>query len=381
MKKKEIPVVYIITKLELGGAQKVCLSLVDGLKKNGHKSFLVTGDQGTLIDKQRKNPDTYLLKNLKREVSFKALALECKAFIDIVSHLKTLKKEYPKLIVHTHSTKAGLIGRWAALCAGISTRIHTVHGFGFHPYQHPLGWLINFILEWLTSWITTHYICVSSSDLKTGIRLLPNFMYKSSIIRAAVPLATFKSFPVPSKSQETPHEFVFGTISCFKKQKNLIDMLEAFLSCYKKNQNIRLEIIGDGEQRPLLQDWIKKYSLDSHVQLLGWQDQVPKIMCTWNAFVLSSLWEGLPCAVVEARSLHLPVIAYDTGGIHDIIFHNQNGILCHPKNKHELATAMYELVTKQEIYEKLKNFHDNLDDFDEHVMIHNHINLYRSFRH
>lgn len=380
MKKREIPVVYIITKLELGGAQKVCLSLHEGLQKNGHKSFLITGNQGILIDKQQQDPHTFLLKNLKREVSFKAIISEIKTFIDIVFYLKKLKKEYPKLIVHTHSTKAGLLGRWAALCAGIQHRVHTVHGFGFHPYQHPLGWFVNFILEWFTSLITSHYICVSSADLKTGIRLLPRFKQKSSLIRAAVPLASFKPYPLTQKSQKDSPEFVFGTISCFKKQKNLIDMLEAFLECYKKNHHIRLEIIGDGEQRPLLETWIEQHNMNSHIVLLGWQQHVNLIMQTWNAFVLSSLWEGLPCAVVEARSLQLPVLTYDTGGIHDIIFHNQNGLLCHPKDKHELAMAMLELSTKQETYQRLKHFHDDLDDFDEQVMIYKHINLYRSLK-
>ena len=100
--------------------------------------------------------------------------------------MKKLKKQHPHLIVHTHSTKAGIIGRWAAFFAGIKKRIHTIHGYGFHAHQNKILWVSIYLIEFITSLITTHYVCVSSEDVKTGIKLFPHFSGKHSIIRAAV---------------------------------------------------------------------------------------------------------------------------------------------------------------------------------------------------
>ena len=374
MSKKEIKVLYIITKLELGGAQKVCLSLLKGLRQAGNKALLISGKQGPLAKTLQNDKEIYLFEHFKREISFLGFLKECTTFFHLIGYIKKLKKEYPRLIVHTHSTKAGLLGRWAALFARVKTRIHTVHGFGFHPYQNKLGWLINYCLEFITSFITTHYVCVSSYDVKVGVRLLPNFSQKHSIIRASVNHQTFQP---AQKITLAEKKFIFGTISCFKKQKNLFDLLQAFNNCYQKNPQVKLEIIGDGEQREKIEHWIADHHLESNIILLGWQNNVLHFMQQWDAFILSSLWEGLPCAVVEARLLQLPVLSYDTGGIHDIIYHGENGFLYSPKNWLDLAQGMNILTSNINLCKKFKNYQDNLTDFDLKLMINKHIDLYR----
>ena len=114
MKQKEIVILYIITKLELGGAQKVCLSLLNGLNDKGHKAGLVSGNQGPLVNQAKGKSMVYLLPSMQREVSFSSFIKEIKNFFALVTLIKKLKKEHPTLTIHTHSTKAGLLGRWAA---------------------------------------------------------------------------------------------------------------------------------------------------------------------------------------------------------------------------------------------------------------------------
>jgi glycosyltransferase involved in cell wall biosynthesis len=339
-KKKELAVVYIITKLELGGAQKVCLALFNQINKD-ITTYLISGTEGPLVSTVQNNPRAFLLPELTREVLFspRALLQEIRAFFSIVKVLRTLKKEHTTIQVHTHSTKAGYMGRWAAFFAGITTRIHTVHGFGFNDYQPTFIHSIAYILEYCTALITTSYICVSTHDLALGKKKLPGFKQKAHLIRAAV---DDQKFIAAQRLKEPQKDFlVFGTIACFKPQKNLLDLLKAFHFVHQYNPLTHLDVIGDGIQRPLLEKFIKEHQLEQAVTLHGWQHNVAPFMARWNCFVLSSLWEGLPCSIVEALFMEIPVIAYNVGGISDVLPESQ---LVDPGNWQMLAHKMQQLL-------------------------------------
>lgn len=371
-----IHVLYILTKLELGGAQKVCLNLLQGLKNCNIKTSLISGQEGALVEQAKQIESVFLLKNLKREVGLKNFYSEIKVFFELIKQIKIIKKESPNLIVHTHSTKAGILGRWAALFAGAKIRIHTVHGFGFHEYQNKISWAIHYILEFFTSLITTHYICVSEFDQKTGKKLLPRFTKKSSVINAAV---EYEKFYIPAKKTNSSDKTIIGTVSCFKPQKNLFDLLNAFkLLCQKMpSQRILLQIIGDGILRKNIKNWITQNNMLNQVELLGWQNNVSDWLKKWDIFVMSSLWEGLPCAVVEARLSKLPVIAYKISGIPEVIFDNKNGFLVNAGNWQELTNKIEILIKDKDLLGKISNYQDTLNNFSNRQMIINHLNLYK----
>ena len=174
-------VLYIITKLELGGAQKVCLSLIDGIKKYGYEPHLISGSQGILSEQVKNNKAIILLDSFKREIGIKLLLQEIKTFFKIIKIMKSIKAKNPDLIVHTHSTKAGIIGRWAAFFSGVKIRIHTIHGFGFNDYQSKFIWATFFSLEYVSCLITSHYVCVSIKDKSYGEKMFPNFTQKKIV--------------------------------------------------------------------------------------------------------------------------------------------------------------------------------------------------------
>lgn len=375
--KKKPTVVYIITKLELGGAQKVCLSLFNKLQEHSHQTWLISGTQGPLIKKVKNLSNVILLESLQRECSLKTIGNECKTFFSLIKILKKLSSDHPDLIVHTHSTKAGYLGRWAAFFARVGKRIHTIHGFGFHEHQSLIGYGIAYLLELVTSLITTHYICVSTNDQNIGTRLLPWFSSKNSLIRAAIEDEKF--VPATSSSHnQRDGTFIFGTVSCFKEQKNLFDLLTAFEKVYQQHTHARLEIIGDGYLRESIQTWIRQKKLTEVVTLHGWQEDVAHYMKQWHVFVMSSLWEGLPCAAVEARFLKLPVICYQVGGIQDLITSGKNGFLCEQKNSDGLAQGMSSLITHPLLYQKLRLHPEDLSGFTCARMIKQHSALYQS---
>lgn len=373
MSKKQ-QILYIITKLELGGAQKICLSLFNNLSNTD--TFLISGAEGPLVSQVKNNPRALLFHTFKRELGIKTIFSEIKNFIHLTQSIKKMVRNNPDLIVHTHSTKAGIVGRWAAWFAGVKTRVHTIHGYAFHNHQNKIVWWLIYTAEYITSLITTHFICVSHADVHTGIQLFPQFAQKYSIIRAAVP---HEKFYIPAQRATFPigsQPFIFGTIACFKPQKNLFDLLHAFKKVHNKNPHTRLELIGDGAQRAAIEAWIAEHRLDRVIMLHGWQQSVIPTMLNWHCFTLSSLWEGLPCAIVEARLLKLPVISYDTGGISDIIIDGKNGFLVSQKRIDLLAQAMLKLCSTQQLHAQLQQYSDNLHEFDEQVMLKQHQELY-----
>jgi glycosyltransferase involved in cell wall biosynthesis len=375
-------VVYILTKLELGGAQKICLALMDGMSRNHLPATLISGAEGELVGQASTFDSVILLSSLKREVTLFSLLSECKTFFSLIRILRQLKKQHGTIIVHTHSTKAGIMGRWAAFCALIPHRIHTIHGYGFHDHQGYITWFVLYVCELITSLITTHFICVSEHDRTTGMRLFPFFTRKSSLIRAAVDQKKIQGCSVTAYANN--NRFIIGTISCFKPQKNLFDLLHAFKTVHQAciahgGIQPELHIIGDGSMRHDIEAWIRTEQLTDSIVLLGWQKDVIPWLRSWNVFALSSLWEGLPCAVIEARLCHLPVVAYDVGGIREVIFNGKNGFLEKPGDWQGLATRMVELIQQPSLHYTMKNFNDQLDNFDIPTMINQHLELYRNF--
>jgi len=380
-----VHVLYVLTKLELGGAQKICLTLLKNLPNNNlgtSKMFstsLMSGSDGVLAEQAKKHESTFLLKSFRREVSFFGIFSEIRTFFAMISRMRKLKKQHPNLIVHTHSTKAGILGRWAAYFAGVKKRVHTVHGFGFHEYQSKPSWYLHAALEYITNKITTHYVCVSLADQKIGIRYLPGFEKKSSIIRAAVG-ETF--FAATECVRNTKKSFTFGTVSCLKPQKNIIDLLQAFKHMHDQlpqadQERVILQIIGDGEQREEIEAWLAASNVFFKVDLLGWQGNVATWMRSWDAFVMSSLWEGLPCTVIEARLSRLPVFSYNIAGIPEVIEDGKNGFLVKPGDWQTLGNRMGELVSDQSLYKRMSNHQDNLDDFRDSAMVAQHETLYQ----
>lgn len=392
-------VVYVITKLELGGAQKVCLSLFERIAQLGGKTILISGSEGTLVSevkKKYKPDDLYLLKSLTRELSIFGLFREVKAFWEILFTLRKIKKKYPgrEIIVHTHSTKAGLMGRWAAWAARVSQIVHTVHGFGFHPYQRRTYWLANYIFEYLTSFITDKYICVSEHDRSVGQKYIYQFSKKSEVIRAAVAWDVFSGAARAEREPVTSKKFVIGSISCFKPQKNLSELFRAFAilkNQYEGDYEIALELVGDGLQRKELERLAKRLDIAQNIRWWGWQKNTSKLralMENWDLFSLSSLWEGLPCSVIEARLLGIPVACYDVGGIREVIQKPSDGVLIRPGDYYALAQYFREQLDKKEIgaqkesereLEKIGAYRQ-LAPFSDQVMALQHWELYQNFK-
>ena len=235
-----------------------------------------------------------------------------------------------------------------------------------------------YFFELITSFITTRYICVSSQDVAEGNRLVPRFGSKHELIRAAIDVTRF--IPATIVRKKNMKEFIFGTVSCFKPQKNLFDLLKAFKrvneNAHLFGREVVLKIIGDGALRYDIEAWIANNSLEKNVHLLGWKDDVFSHLHCWDTFVMSSLWEGLPCAIVEARFARSPVIAYCIGGIPDIIIDQKNGFLVKAGDWEELSKKMEIIVEDGITHASMKYYKEDLSFFSNEFMVERHKKLY-----
>jgi glycosyltransferase involved in cell wall biosynthesis len=308
-------VCHVITKLELGGAQEVALYAVTHLDRTRFRPALLTGDGGLLTEEARSISDVevIVLPHLIREIS---------CFHDLLA-LHRLVRAFRRIrpsIVHTHSSKAGLLGRWAAWCAGVPIIIHTVHGYGITPAQP--RWLQR-VLIWLerfTGLVTSHWVAVSQADMAKG-RAWRLFRDNVSVVRPGIDPQPFSDQIDPASRHHLraafgagpDHELV-GTVACLKPQKAPEDFVAVAKQVCMARPQARFVLVGDGELRPRVEGLIRKEGLGDRICLAGWRRDIPAILQALDAFLLTSHWEGLPRVLLEARTSGLPVVATCVGG-------------------------------------------------------------------
>ena len=337
MKQKK-KILFIITYLELGGAQKQLLSLIEKLDRNKYSLYLCAGDSGYLKKEfiSFSSLEVKLIGELVREINpFYDLI----AFIKLYFYIRRNKFD----IVHTHSPKASILGRWAAHLAGIENIVYTAHGWPFHRFMNPLLQSLYIFLEKITAGITKKIIVVSSADLRKGIKKKVAFAGKFAIIHYGLDIKWADGIFLKRKVNP-PFDNLITNISCLKTQKGLTYFLEAVRLILNKRVDIKFSIVGDGPLRKDISKEITKRKLTEYVSLGGWVSDISTLFSRASILVITSLWEGLPLAVIEAVMSGVPVVATDTGGISDILDNNNNGITVKCKDVKAIARAILAIL-------------------------------------
>lgn len=339
-----IKVCYIVTKLELGGAQKVALHVAENIDKNIFDSFIIAGEGGILDRKAVKKVRLYHIKDLVREIS---PLRDLKALFKIYS---ILKKEKPN-IVHTHSSKAGITGRIAAKLAGVKVIVHTIHGYGFNETQKWFVRKFYVFLEKFCALLSDKLIVVTKEDIKKGRHYKIAKENKFILIRAGIDTALYKNFIPKLNFKETlginKNLRVITTICPFKPQKNLKDFIKTASLIAPRLKDVIFLIVGDGEQRKELEVLRDSLNLKNRVFMLGWRTDIVEILKASDVFVLTSLWEGLPCTIVEAMCCSKPVVANAVDGVKEIVVDGETGFLIEPNNYAKTAEKIMYLLNDE----------------------------------
>ena len=346
---KKIKVLHIITKLELGGAQRNTLYTVKNLDRSCFEPLLVSGAGGILDEEAGSIADIKFisLASLVREIS---PAKDLAALLEIY---RIIRREMPD-IIHTHSSKAGILGRFAAAMYNFSQRnrrrkvkiVHTYHGFGFTPAQNPLIRSGFILLEKIAARFSDVLVFVSEANMREASRLRlcpPSGGARTLIIRSGVDVSFFKNFVLESGEADEvrkrygvrPDEKVVLTIGPFKPQKNLGDFIRVAAEIKKRLISARFIIVGDGALSQELHRLADALGVKENVVFAGWittKKELAQLLKISDVFLLTSLWEGLPRSLVEAISSGLAVCAGAVDGVTDIISDGETGLLHAPRD-------------------------------------------------
>jgi len=351
---RKINILYIITKLELGGAQKQLLSLVRGLDKERFNPYILTAYDGLLVDTAKAIPNLKLIRCRFLERKIRPIK-DTLALFFIYRFIKNNKID----IVHTHSSKAGILGRLAAKAAGVRIIIHTVHGWSFHDYQAGIIYYFYLFLEKFCAQFSSAIVVVSQWDKRQAARQSVGRQDKYKLIRYAINYEELKNNTEGSKVRKefglSEADLVIGMVACFKPQKAPLDFIKLASVIKKDFPNAKFILVGDGVLREKVRVLIDKLNLKEQVILTGWRHDVASILSCLDVFVLTSLWEGLPIAVLEAMATGLPVIATDTGGISEVVLHGKTGYLVNPGDIEALQDRLKELLMKPSLRKEFAN--------------------------
>ena len=336
-------VAHVITMLELGGAQQNTLYTVTNLNRTLFEPYLITGPGGMLDDEARELKDVTVRFCPELSRPIRPIA-DYQAYTQLRQILRDIRPD----IVHTHSSKAGILGRLAASAEKVPLLIHTHHGFGFHRYQNPGIFKLFVSLEREASRRSNHLIFVSRENWKWAEEL--DLLQKASVsmIRSGVEvqrlLQAKRSEPfreqlgIPRKSP------AIAMIACLKPQKDPLTFVEAADIASRKLNNAKFLLVGDGELADAVQRRAAKMRYAHNFLHLGWRREIPEILANVDLIVLPSLWEGLPRIIPEATIVGVPVIASNIDGNREIIFEGRNGALAEPQNAQEFADKMVRAI-------------------------------------
>lgn len=252
-------------------------------------------------------------------------------------------------IIHAHSSKAGFIGRQAALFDSRARVVYSPHGFYFLNFENRFKLTVFKFIERLAGLSTDMLIALSRGEREAALRekiVAPKRLQliENGIAQVAnVPRNEARS--LLGVAQDIP---VVGTISRFTPQKAPMDIIEAVASLIQGRSNLQFLWFGDGELRQEVEAEIARRGLGANIRLLGYRSDARSLLPALDVFILASRWEGLPYTIMETMDAGVPVVATDVIGTQDFIDSGRNGVLIPPGYPGRLASAVNDLLTRPE---------------------------------
>lgn len=335
----------------LSGVQKSMFDVLVRLDRARFDITVLCNSEGELTEALRKNGiRCIILSDLRREIN---PYYDIRAFIKLFGLFKTHGFD----LVHTHSSKPGIIGRLAANAAKVQCIVHTVHGFAFYEHSSKIRALIVGVLEKVAAMVTDKIIFVNDKDrlAASEMHLIPE--HKMVTIYNGIDLEACDSrdgknggFGIPGVNKGDP---VVAMVARLWKQKAPQYFISAIPFVLKKQPTTKFLVVGDGPMRTELENKSEALGIRDNVLFLGWRSDVRNLLKMVDVFVLPSLWEGLPISILEAMAASKPVVATNIKGNNELVIHGETGFLVETKNAKEIGRYVLKLLQDQCLAEKM----------------------------
>jgi glycosyltransferase involved in cell wall biosynthesis len=349
----KVRVLHLITRLELGGAQQNTLFCVESHDRERFEVALLAGAGGELDDQALAVSDARvdLVPWLKHPI---APLHDLAAVWRLAVTLRRSRAD----VVHTHSSKAGILGRIAARLAGVRCVVHTVHGWSFNAEQSRFTRALYVALERLAARVTDRLVVVSESDRRKGAAHRIGRPERYRLLRSGIDAGLYRA---PTRPRERVREelgfgggdIVVGTLACLKPQKAPLDFIETARTALAIDRRMRFFIAGDGPERAAVEARIAAAGLGDAVKLLGWRRDVPDLLHAMDIFLLTSRFEGLPRAVLQAMAAGVAVVATEVDGTPEVVHDGETGLLVPPACPEIAARRVVELGGDPALRERL----------------------------
>ena len=349
----KIRVAHIITRLIIGGAQENTLFTVEGLMTSeDFEPLLITGPpigpEGELVQRARsKGVNLVIVPELRREIH---------PIRDSLSLLKLIRllREFKPDIVHTHSSKAGILGRLAARLVGTKVIVHTIHGLPFHPYQSRLLNALFIVLERTAARWTDCLVTVADAmwekAIKVGIAPRRKFrtIYSGIEVEGFLKSAKHRA-AMRRKLGFSRNDIVIGKVARLFHLKGHEYLFEAFPIVLDAFPRAKLLLVGDGILRRRLERMAERLGFADKVRFAGLVDPslIPAYISAMDVVVHASLREGLARVLPQALLCGKPVVSYDIDGAREVIIDGETGRLVPPQSVGPLANAIIEILSNR----------------------------------
>lgn len=350
-------IVHVITRLIVGGAQENTLISCEGQHARGHEVTLVTGPalgpEGSLMERARKGGYRVVeLDAMRRAIRPRDWGV----YRALVKLLREMKPD----VVHTHSSKAGIIGRWAARRAGAPVIIHTIHGLSFTASTSKLVNGIYKALERRAARLSTRIICVADAmrdqSLAAGIGRPEQYV----TVYSGMETAAFLNPPVGREESRRrlgiePEQVVVGTIARLFHLKGHEDLLEIAPRLCAEHPGLRFLWVGDGLLRGEFEQRISELGLGGRFILTGLvpPGRIPELTAAMDILVHPSRREGLARALAQGQLAGHPVVTYDIDGNREGLIDRRTGFVVPPFDAGKLSEALTVLVNDSELRENM----------------------------
>ncbi|HUI08452.1 MAG TPA: glycosyltransferase family 4 protein [Verrucomicrobiae bacterium] len=376
-------VCHVITRLIVGGAQENTVASCLGLRKRGYDVDLVigpqTGPEGSLRDQATAaGVPVIVIKELQRAPNPLRDAPACLA-------LQRLFANGRYDIVHTHSGKAGFVGRLAAKLARVPIIVHTIHGPSFYDHQNPIGnWLFRWAEQLAGAW-TTQFVSVADAMtaryLAAGVGTPGKFVTIYSGMDVDAFVGARRDEGLRRSLGIVKDDLVVGKIARLFRLKGHEFLFQAAPRICATVPRVKFLLVGDGVYRKRFAQWAKEMGLRDRFVFAGLvpPHEIPRYVASMDVLVHLSLREGLPRAVPQALACGKPVVAFDVDGAREVCLDGQTGLLVEPGDVSGLAAAVIRLLQDRGLADRMGATGRGLvrERFSEELMVQELDKLYR----